>query len=449
MADWKVIPDSSLRHKHYNGGWQTNYESDLHGGYAGNDDNGKKHCTVIRFKSPVTGTYNLKFTIPFVRSDRNSKMVTEGTFYVKLQSTDITDIDKRPISSTSGVVTKNWAADDLEVHKVTVYKVGTFKKDSYYYLVINADSIIEVGHTGHDSDWYVGIDTSYHTAVGKGTVSITDNGNNTFTIKGTKGANGTNNPAKGFYLNWSYDSAKYDKTAGKDKNITNVTLECTTSRRTVYAKCITDATYDPDSEVKASKEILRYSAPNDPGEPVLTASSFKNNRLTVKQNWTYSWARASAVTANSPIKGYRIRIYKNGDQPADRILGLTASGKTITQGTGTADYVDVPTTTSDATAEDFSITFNPTNLGFKPGDTVQIGIFAWATNGAGAILWSGGGKSENQVMSDITPVQNSGVIRVKVKGEWKEGQVYVKTAGKWKEAETVLVKTPKGWKESE
>jgi hypothetical protein len=284
------------------------------------------------------------------------------------------------------------------------------------------------------------------TNVGKGTVSITDNGNNTFKISGTKGANGTNNTAEGFSLKWSYDSAKYDTAT---TNGANITLAGTTSTRTVYAKCITDATYGPDSEVVTSKIIKRYSAPHNPGKPALTSGSFKNGRLTVKQNWTYSWTKASAVTANSPIKGYRIRIYKNGDQPADRILGLTASGKTITQGTGTADYVDVPTTTSDATADNFSITFNPTNLGFKPGDTVQISIFAWTTNGAGAILWSGGGKSENQVMSDSTPVQNSGVIRVKVKGEWKEGQVYVKTAGKWKEAETVLVKTPKGWKESE
>lgn len=440
MADWTVISDSSLRHKHYNGGWQGGgtgtYESDLHGGYAGNDGNGKKHCTVIRFKSPVTGTYNLKFTIPFVRSDRNSKMVKEGTFYVKLQSTDITDIDKRPTSSTSGVVTKNWAADDLEVHKVTVYKVGTFKKDSYYYLVINADSIIEVGHTGHDSDWYVGIDTSYHTAVGKGTVTITDNYNNTFTVTATKGANGTNNTASLGTINWGY-STSYGNTTTTGSAVALTTLG-TANTRTVYARAYTVGTKGDSAVATTSKSIKQYLKPNAPGKPEL---KYSKSRLTIKESWKYQWTAAtSANTTTSPVKGYRIILYKNGVSQCIKNAAGTALSTQASSGTWYLDsnYKEdgIPT-----------VNIHPNLYNFRPGDKIKLQVKAYTQygqNNDGAKLLS-----SSWVTSAELTIQNAGVVRVKAGGAWKEGQVYVKVNGVWKEAETVNTKVSGVWKESQ
>ena len=270
--------------------------------------------------------------------------------------------------------------------------------------------------------------------ISKGTVYITDNGNNTFKISGTSGSGGTNNATTGWSLAYGYDT-NYGNAAS---NGSSYSLAGTAASRVVYAKCTTTATRGSSAVATTSKTIYRYAAPGDVGKPALSTSSFRNGRLTVKQNWTYTWTAASAGTINSPVLGYRIRMYKNGSL----VKGITAgSGSNISKGTGTNEYLDRSGSTN------CSITFNPVSFGFEPGDTIYIGVFAWAANGAGSTLWSGGGSTH--VVSDTTTVQNSGIMRVRPAGSWKEGVVSVKVDGKWIEADVVQIKADGKWKESE
>lgn len=218
-------------------------------------------------------------------------------------------------------------------------------------------------------------------------------------------------------------------------------LTCTdqVKSQTVYAYTAVDGEYNDPISDTASKTIYNYVAPAKPGVPKLTDASFKNNRLTIKQNWTYSWSAATTINNSSPVNGYRIRLYKNGTL----ITGLTnGSNNAIGKGTSNNAYLDRENTSC-------TVVINPTAFGFKAGDTVKLGIYAYTRNGNNVQLFSGGGTTEAQVNSVVSTVQNAGVVNVKVNNAWKEGQVYVKVNGAWKEAETINVKAGGAWKESQ
>ena len=137
--------------------------------------------------------------------------------------------------------------------------------------------------------------------------------------------------------------------------------------------------------------------------------------------------------------GYRISIFKN-------TAPLTKLG--IYSGTYNNDSQVILDSNNLYTYVDFdhcpcNIYFNPKELGFEAKDSVRVNISAYAINGKGTKLFGESTSSETLV------VQNAGVIRVKVNGGWKEGQVYVKISGHWKEAETVQTKVNGKWRESE
>lgn len=258
------------------------------------------------------------------------------------------------------------------------------------------------------------LERTYYTNIGSTKVEIVDKGDNTFTINGTKGSAGTNNPAKGLTITYSYDSATYNKSAS---NGTPITLEGTNASRTVYAKAVTTATYGPNTEATASKTIKRYAAPNLSGKPTLTSASFKNNRLTNRTTWTYDWPDATAANSNSSVKKYFIRIFKNSTE-VDAIDNLSES----------------------------KYSFNPNTYGFIPGNKVKVSVWAWTTNGVNSVLWS------NAITSDETLVENSAVAHINESG-WKDGLVYINKgtldSPNWVEAEDVYVKDSNGnWQTS-
>lgn len=277
------------------------------------------------------------------------------------------------------------------------------------------------------------ITRSKWTDVSAGTTTITDNYNNYFKISATKGANGTNNTASGpSELKWSYDSATYTNTYtnGADRKLD---ISGTSDTRTVYAKSKTTGERGDSKEAKTSLAIRQYIMPNAPGTPVI---SYTKNRLTVKEPWTYSWSAADAVNGSSPVKGYRARLYKNGVN----IPIIDSSGNTLTTIIDSKFIIDLDTTNR-------SITFDPLLSGFMPGDKVKLGIIPFTRFGRdndGSALFR-----TTETFSAESTVQNAGVVRVKVGGAWKEGQVWVKTAGSWKEAEIVKTKVGGVWKESE
>jgi hypothetical protein len=190
------------------------------------------------------------------------------------------------------------------------------------------------------------------------------------------------------------------------------------------------------TEAAASAAVKYYAAPGNPGKPVLTNSSYRNGRLTIKQPWTFLWTPATASNSNSPVAGYRLRLYKN----KTCIPIKNSAGTQLSSNSGNDYYYDTNSTSS-------SITIDPVIHGLNAGDIIYLTLFAYAKNGKGEKLFSG--NSATAIASDEYTIQNAGVVNVKVNGSWKEGQVYVKVNGSWKEAETVNVKVNGAWQESQ
>jgi hypothetical protein len=280
----------------------------------------------------------------------------------------------------------------------------------------------------------------YHTNVGIPNVVITDNGNNTFTIKGTAGGRGVNNTPTTSYT-WGYTNSYGNTDISGEKHLA---VEAATASRTVYAKATTTGTWENNTTKykEASLPIKNYQQPYWDATNSwvsLHNDSLKNGKLTIKKNWKYTWGGATKQNGSSPIVGYHIRIHRkaNGASSYSPILGLTGStsNNTISKGSGTDNYVDRASTST-------TIEFNPVDLGFAPGDYIKVSIWAYTKDGTGTQKWGDPKTSEEKL------VRNAGVVRVKTAGGWKEGQVWVKTTEGWKEAETVYAKTANGWKES-
>ena len=302
---------------------------------------------------------------------------------------------------------------------------------SNVYSRYKDDSVYRGNFSTHVSkkSYEIAKSTTVATAIGNGTCSITDNGDNTFTLKGTKGASGTNNTASGPTLKWGYDT-DYDYTFknGESKDLSIATK--TNATRTVYAKSVTGAAYGDDKTAKDSLAIKQYVAPSKPSGISIT---YTKSRMTIKENWTLSWTGGKKTNDSSPVAGYRIRIYKNGK--TIQFKNSDGDVKTTT-GSNSDYYYD-----RDDTSTTMSI--NTSKNGFAPGDKVQVTICTYTKNGKGTRLCSGATES-----SEYT-VQNAGVANVKVSGAWKEGKIWVKVSGAWKEAEVAKAKVSGAWKESQ
>lgn len=289
------------------------------------------------------------------------------------------------------------------------------------------------------------------TAVSVSAPTITDHGNNTYTITASAGKAGTSNAVKSSTLYYraggSGDYTKASSLTAISKK--KLSVSNSTASQTIYAYTVVDGTYNDVTSSTTSKAVKNYVMPSYPGKPALSSGSYKNGRLTIKQNWTYTWTASTQANSSSPVNGYRIRIYKNGAE----MTGLIQDGTNgIKKGTNSKGYVDRATAST-------TVTFDPAALGFLPTDKVKIGLHSWTTNGAGTILWSGSGTT--QVYSDEVTVQHAGIVRINIgtstAPNWKEGQVFVNlgtsTAPNWKEADAVYVNigtsTAPNWQESE
>lgn len=267
-------------------------------------------------------------------------------------------------------------------------------------------------------------------------VSITDNGNNTFTITGTDATGGNVNNTVSTTYSWSYDSASYNQSGTGTKNLNIATP--TNATRAVYAKANAALSVFGDPvEVKATPNnpvyIKQYVAPGNPGTPVLF---YSKSRLTVKEPWVFTWTAASPTNASSPVKGYRLTLFKNGTERSNSIPIKNSSGTDISRYVDSVYIYDT---------SDLSFTVYPDVNGFAPGDTVVLAVRPYIQTPTGLCLYN-----NDNTYSAATTVQNAGIVHVKVDGTtWKEGQVWVKTGDGWKEAESILTKTTDGWKESQ
>lgn len=282
----------------------------------------------------------------------------------------------------------------------------------------------------------------YYTNGTKPSLTITDNGNNTATMSGYLGSNGSNNGLISSPLYWTTNGMQPsggswytpDENMGATSGgYYSKTINIPDGCSGIWAVIYCNFKYNRTNTPHTYGGVRYYKAPGNPGKPTI---SYTKSRLTIKEPWTFSWSAASAGNSNTPVAGYRIRVYKNG-------VGIRikdSSGKIISTTNGSGDYpYDMHNTSC-------SFKLDPVSNGFKAGDTIRVSLYAFAFRGDRASLWSGSGA--NAVFSDTYTIQNAGIVQVRTASGWHEGQVHVRTASGWHEAETVQSRTASGWKES-
>lgn len=253
-------------------------------------------------------------------------------------------------------------------------------------------------------------------------IGIKDNGDNSFTLNISKGSNGTNNPATGYY-------AQYDTGPGWDRcydgHHQDIYSDCT-----VNLKAHTTGTHSNSDWVKTSALIKYYGNPSDPGKPIL--SSKKEGKPTLKEDLTFRWTAATAGSSHAPIRGYRIRLKVNG---SFYDLDPNSSNDYIDTG-NTNTYWTIPQSIKDT---------------LKVKDTIQLSIYAYSTNGVPTPIFNGGGTTEAQILSDVYTISSNGIVRIDIPGlGYKQGTVYVKSSSvNWKEAQGVFANNGSSWKESQ
>ena len=273
-------------------------------------------------------------------------------------------------------------------------------------------------------------------------LTITDNGNNTATMSGYLGSNGSNNGITGSTLYWTTNglppnggtwyttSESMGTTSGGYYSKTiNIPSNCTT----IWAVTYCSFSYNSTNTGHISQSVKYYTAPGDPGKPVI---SYTKTRLTIKEPWTISWDAAQAGNSNSPVAGYRIRLYKNGLP-----IHIKDSSGTIISTGGTGEQEDKYYDTGSTAC---SLVINPIDHGLLPGDTVKLTIFAYIKTGNNEKWWSGQGSTP--ASSIEYTVQNAGVMRPLVNGKHVEGVVWAcipdsTTDSKIKWVEADIVKT--------
>ena len=322
-------------------------------------------------------------------------------------------------------------------------------------------------------------------------LSVTNNGNNTCTMTWYTGKDGTNNNLDCSTLYWttnglnpadgtSYTSNERKWDSGGDINNKTYYKTLSVKEKTTVTGVVwsyySAAGNVCNSGGNIAAEVPYYAAPSAPGKPII---GYTKSRLTIKEPWNINWSAATPANEDSPIAGYRVRLYKNGIT----IPIIDPEGNRLISSTNTQDcYFD---TESDSTL----LTIDPKLCGIEAKDKVKFSVIAYARNGKGDIIWktevrattstssnvtkttwnlfSNNGDTDKASFSEETLVQNAGVVKLKVSNtgiptkDWKEGNVFIKVSNTgndsidWREAETVKVKVSNtgnndiDWKESE
>jgi hypothetical protein len=391
----------------------------------------------VRFKyyQPNGGTTNYwdSMYILYNADNSSSSIGNLGRTLFQLKGDTSSTSASWPYYSNSFTINKNYSSEEFTLQEFWICNYGSVNSStaSSVYNVFNSS---RASLRCKVSSSTFSVSNTVAGAVGTGTITITDNGNNTFSVNGTKGADGNNNPATGPVISWGYTTS-YSNSGSVTQQPLTITTPANATR-TVYAKCVTGATYGSSKTATTSSAVKQYVAPSAPGIPAL---SYNKSRLTVKEPWTFTWKAATPANASSPICGYRIRIYKNDKL----VLGLkplqaNSPAKVVLNAEGTNEFLDRDNTNNTLVIED------PASFGFNASDTVKLSVYAYTKYGTGNKLFS-----NTYAVSAKYTVQNAGIVNVNVGGSWKEGQVYVKINGTWKEAESVHTKAGGTWKEAQ
>ena len=334
-----------------------------------------------------------------------------NTQWVKMQATvKITANGSTKVNKDSGRVRGEIITEDDGDVRGTLLS-GSFTVDHSYddgsaSFSVTVESVIYNGWASRKS-----VSKTYSidaVSVGNPSISsITDNGNNTITIDYDYGSNLTGGTG---YLYIKKGDSVSNSDNGYSKSITKSTD--TTTKVTVSLDSISSITkssiknkqtiaarfYQYNSSILKysglkTKEVYYYKAP-DALTGITYSTNNKYGKYTPTSKITFKWTKPS-----SGCDGYRIRIWRNGSQ-------IKINGDSYIYDRAGGDNV--------------SYTIDCTALGIKAGDKVQIGLYAYVTNGAGTKLWSGSGINETYSGAiTIVPDKNF-IAHAKISGKWKK-----------------------------
>lgn len=306
------------------------------------------------------------------------------------------------------------------------------------------------------SDVFTNEKIQYHSSITIPTnkldrLNIIDNGDNTFDITGTDATSGDNNTATTTYQ-WGY-STSYGS-SGKGTKILTIE-DKTQATRTVYAKAVTKPSwiYDPNYNsgqgvvTTMSKDIKQYVVPSAPKDLKL---NYTRARLTLEEPWTFTWTPSEAINSSSPLSGYFIMLRRlpKGSTEWEYIREINSSL--------TDDYISISHGSNSNENSNYfarrdntsctAIIQNPAEFGIKPGDKIKLRLKPFTFNGAGGAVQADGLTFEE---SAEYRVYETGVVDIKVDGEWTTGKVWVKQDDKWQKAKEIMVNVDGEWKYSQ
>ena len=395
---------------------------------------GNKCRPMLRFTTPSvgkivsSGSASVRLEIPWHRYSNDAT----GTMYLKLSTDEETAKGVLPSSSNYDASFSCASPTGRNTTGLATVTFNNILPNKTYYITFYGTSSVDyinIGpNTKADDDLYnpnhYAFKAEYtyaaYTSVGAPKIDIIDNYNNTFTINVTKGANGTNNIAKGLAnLTWKVTGAS---TSTSFTSGTTVKLPANLTKDDTISITVSASTVGELDTVSTSKarKIYQYLAPLAPNAPAI---SYSKNKFTVKEPWTVMYEIVTATNSTSKICGYLCEMYVNNE--------LVDSITTTEQPVGAVSLFNY---------------FYPERYNITTGDEITWRVSAftrYGLNNDGNILYGQGSWSLPYT------VESAGIVHVKVNGEYKEGQVYVKIGGEWREAETVHVKAGGEWHESE
>ena len=417
----------------------------------------------LRFKLNNVNGYNYwdKYNVLLNPESSNRALYFLKTDYTKSWN-DTTAKNKWPYYSSSFTLTKTYTADKFTVPALWLVNDGSGHASDadtcYKKYKAGGSRGVALRAAFNSSSISISKSTTVATLGSAPSISITDNGNNTFTISGKQGKNGTNNPidhtviyytTNGVGPSGGYAYTKEIYLTGSSEKAINEVIHIPSTCNRAIAHAYSYYTYgghNPNAGAD-DKSVKYYSKPSVPGAPNIT---YGKRRLTLRENWTVSWAASSGS-----VTGYRIRLYKKGPNETS-YKAIPFVGENGTTLTTASHYYDTDSTNT-------SFTFYATKqTNLSPKDHIYFYVEAYLKNKKGNIIWNttaleGVSATSTSVTttaksynlwstgasSTSTQIQNSGIMRVKVaNNDWREGQVWVKINDTtWQEAEAVHVKT--------
>lgn len=275
---------------------------------------------------------------------------------------------------------------------------------------------------------------AYAGSITAGSVSISDNGNNTAKIEYTNSKAGTNNSIKSSTVYYTTDGS-VPSSSNKDGSFSagttsqgtgssNINIPADTDGKiTIKAILITDGTYNDPSSSVASKDVNYYHKPSVRPTPKI---SFNTKKPTLKSIFTISWDSGSqyGTASYNAIKGYRIRLAKGSDfmqlDSDEKYIERTSAG---------------------------SVSFNILDKGFdiEVGDEIHATLHIWSENGKGERLWY---DQSSPAISNYVTIVNMGVVWLRLGNTWVEGQVWSRDGLTWDECTGLFIRDSSTWKES-